>query len=136
MEKTLERAKEQITPEARQIAQAAYLWDELSSERWSYRTLATRVGTSKSKIESRMKGDTPLMFGDIEIFAEVLRRDPVELFATLHGITNYTPKGSLSDYSSVASITELHDFRVQKQARLRPMRDDHDATISPLKKNA
>lgn len=78
--------KNQATDEAAQQARAKYLDDALREERWTYRKLEARTGISKSVIASRLTGTTPLLMSEVEIFADVLRRNPVELFATLHAI--------------------------------------------------
>lgn len=64
-----------------QVARAHFLNDTLKGERWSLRLLQDRTGIAKSTLASKLNGSSPILAADIELFADVLRRDPVDLYA-------------------------------------------------------
>ncbi|WP_157509481.1 helix-turn-helix domain-containing protein [Glaciibacter superstes] len=96
----------QESAENTQSVRAKYLDDCLKAERWSYRLLETRTGIAKSTVASRLKGETALTFGDIEVFAQVLNRDPVELFGTMLRLTD-TKKGPASEETGRPNIRPI-----------------------------
>jgi transcriptional regulator with XRE-family HTH domain len=79
----------------------------IDEERWTYRKLEARTGISKSAIASRLKGETELMFGEVEIFADVLRRNPVELFAALLALPADAKKATRGGALSGLSLPDL-----------------------------
>jgi transcriptional regulator with XRE-family HTH domain len=95
------------SPESVQLARARYLDDALRDERWSRRQLAMRTGLSKGVVNSRLNGETPLNVDEITIFAKILRRDPVELFATLMSIRDENGPASEEAGPNVGTVHPL-----------------------------
>lgn len=81
----------------KQAARAQFLSDTLKADRWSLRLLQQETGIPKSTLASKLNGSSPILAADIELFAEVLRRDPVGLFADyLSAGTKKGPEGGAS----------------------------------------
>ncbi|GAA1315642.1 helix-turn-helix domain-containing protein [Leucobacter albus] len=74
------------------------LWNMLENERWTFRKLEARTGIKVGVISSRMRGVTPLTIEEVQVFASVLGRNPVELYAEL--VNDETPTPSASETTS------------------------------------
>lgn len=59
------------------------LWNMLENERWTFRKLEARTGIKVGVISSRMRGVTPLTIEEVQVFATVLGRNSIELYAEL-----------------------------------------------------
>lgn len=133
------------------------LWNMLENERWTFRKLEARTGIKKGVISSRMRGVTPLTIEEVQVFASVLGRNPVELYAEL--VNDETPSPSTAEESSnlrtlvpkivgtenVTQINEYrasvaqgieHQFPVLRAAGSNPAggTKEHTATITPLRR--
>lgn len=67
------------------------LWEMLDAERWTFRKLEARTGLKVGVISSRMRGVTPLTIEEVQVFADVLGRNAVELYADLVAVDMPTP---------------------------------------------
>ncbi|MBD3753346.1 MAG: hypothetical protein IE935_13250, partial [Micrococcales bacterium] len=56
-------------------ARAAHLHGLLKAERWSVNAAALALGIPRSTLYQRLRGETPLMFDDVEMVARLLKRD-------------------------------------------------------------
>lgn len=72
-------------------AQGEYLWSLLDAERWTFRKLEARTGIKVGVISSRMRGVTPLTISEVATFAEVLGKDPVQLYSEIIAHSAPTP---------------------------------------------
>lgn len=72
-------------PDEIQAARASVIWTALKAERWSLRLLEQRTHIPKSTLSAKMNGHSPMLAADIELFAEILGSDPVELFRAYLG---------------------------------------------------
>ena len=108
-----------LAVDALQAARAEYLYGELKAERWSLRLLESQTGIPKSTLASKFNGSSPVLAADIELFAEILKRDAVKLFADYLSVG---PAGIEPTTSTVEAgrFTDLADFRDRKRKQQYP----------------
>lgn len=131
----MSKTRTSATAEEIQSARAAYIKNHLDAERWSLRLLEGRTGVPKSTLSSRLSGATPLTFGDIELFAEVLNRDPVEFFRELRELPDQDSNLEPTHFKLARESMEVIDLaaaREQKTAAHSAVHSDHDATVYPI----